>query len=447
MRLDKDGNLYVLEVNSLPSLGEHGSYLIGAKHVGLDFNGVINRLVEVASARYFGTPKPHKINYKDTDSGSMMLSFLTERRDQIERRIENWTQVNSRTSDTIGVQEALRKLSDSLEDIGLKPIPEYTDNPFVKTWQTNTGFSGGTLLIGHLDIPLSREVPSQSFRRDPESLYGEGVGLSRVPLVMVEFVLRGLRHIRRLQRLPLGVMYYTDEGQDCHYSAEIIRQATAQAKQIFVLRPGNPDNKVIVERRGQRRYQLRVETAPKRLGKATRNPEALRWVCVKIEELSKLSSRKDRVAIAASDIKPTAFPMLLPHRVIVTLLVSYGDEKRADLLEDEMREILGKGGVKWELKMLSQRPPMQLRKENRQLAEKLNVVARQWEIPLEQESSLWPTIAGLVPLGAGVVCGMGPVARNLYTPQESVQRISIIQRTLLLAEFLVQELQGIKTRK
>ena len=446
MRLDQEGRLYVLEINSLPSLGEHGSYLIGAEYAGLDFKRVINRLVEVASARYFGTPKPHKINFKDTDSGSLMLSFLTGRRDQIERRIETWTHVNSRSADPIGVQEALKRLNDSLENIGLKPVPEFTDNPFVKTWQTNTGISGGTLLIGHLDIPLTREVPSQSFRRDPEYLYGEGVGLSRSPLVMLEFVLRGLKHIRRLQRLPLGVMYYTDEGQDCIYSADIIQQAASQAKQVFILRPGNPDSKVIVERRGQRRYTLRVETPAKRLGKTTKNPEALRWVCAKIEELSRLSSRKDRVAIAASDIKPTAFPMLLPHRVLVKLLVSYSDEKRADLLENEMRNILGQGGVKWELEMISQRPPLKLRKENRQLFEKFNNVAQFWEIPLEQESSLWPTAAGLIPPGTPVLCGVGPVACNLYTPQESVQRISVIQRTLLLAEFLVQELNEVKVR-
>ena len=58
MRLDKDKNLYLLEVNSLPSLGEHGSYPLGAQQVGLDFEALVNRLVEVASARYFGTPKP-----------------------------------------------------------------------------------------------------------------------------------------------------------------------------------------------------------------------------------------------------------------------------------------------------------------------------------------------------------------------------------------------------
>ena len=32
----------------------------------------------------------------------------------------------------------------------------------------------------------------------------------------------------------------------------------------------------------------------------------------------------------------------------------------------------------------------------------------------------------------------GPVARDLGTPNESVQRIGLIQRTLLLAEFLAR---------
>ena len=42
--MDAAGNLYVLELNSLPSLGEHGSYVIAANHVGLDFAALINRL-------------------------------------------------------------------------------------------------------------------------------------------------------------------------------------------------------------------------------------------------------------------------------------------------------------------------------------------------------------------------------------------------------------------
>jgi hypothetical protein len=108
-----------------------------------------------------------------------------------------------------------------------------------------------------------------------------------------------------------------------------------------------------------------------------------------------------------------------------------------------MREILGKDSVRWELEMLSDRPPMKARPKNRKLAKTLSQVAEQWEIPLKQESSLWPSVAGLIPASTTVVCGLGPVARQLYTPQETIQRISILQRTLLLAEFLVQELRGL----
>ena len=444
MRLDKKGNFYILEVNSLPSLGEHGSYLVGAKHLGLDFTSVVNRLVEAASARYFGTPRPQQVNLKNADPGSLILNFLTQRRDQIERQIAAWTNISSRTYDPVGIRESLNKLSDSLQTIGLKSVKEFTNNPFVKTWETNAGFANGTLLIGHLDVPLGREVPRQGFHRDPEWVYGEGVGLSRAPLVMVEFVLRGLKYIHRLRNLPLGILYYTDEGNDCDCSAEIIRAAASKAKQVLVLRAGNPGNKIITQRRGQRKYVLRVETSPRRIGKANKNPEVLHWVCAKIEKLAKLSSRKERVAVAASNIKTTSFPMLLPHRIVVTLLLSYPEQQLAEVVEKQMRQILGKGEAKWELEILSDRPPMKLSRGNRRLVKDMKEVADKWDIPLDQESSVWPTIGGLVPESTRVVCGLGPVSKQLYTPQEAVQRISILQRTLLLAEFLIRQLEGIK---
>lgn len=52
MRIDAQGDPYVLEINSLPSLGEHGSYVAASEAVGLDFPALVNRLVEVAAAPY-----------------------------------------------------------------------------------------------------------------------------------------------------------------------------------------------------------------------------------------------------------------------------------------------------------------------------------------------------------------------------------------------------------
>ena len=439
MRLDTEGNLHLLEVNSLPSLGEHGSYTIGAQQVGLDFPALVNRLVEVASARYFGTPRPIRIVKKSSDAGQVVMSFLTQRRDQIERRLRTWTNLHSRTSDPIGIQQATTKLNQTLEEVGLKQVEELTDKKTAWTWQTQSGLSDGTLFVGHLDVPLTNEIPIQVFRRTPEWLYGEGIGLSRAPLVMLEFVLKALKSLRQLNSLSLGVLYYADEGRDNIESSDIIRAAAKKAKRVLVLRPGNPQNKVVIERRGWRKYKLVAEDVPARLGKARKKPEILRWVCNKLEDISKLTSRQNRVSIAVSDIHPTTFPMLLPHKVDVTILMSYGDKEKADYTEALIREMLGENGFSCQLEIASDRPAMKNSAANRRLVTNLADVATNWEIPFGHESSLWPSVAGLVPSSIPVVCGLGPVTRDAYTPNEAVERISLLQRTLLVAEFLAKQ--------
>ena len=442
MRLDTEGNLQLLEVNSLPSMGEHGSYTIGAQHVGLDFPALVNRLVEVASTRYFGTPKPVRISKKSSDTGQLVMSFLTQRRDQIERRLRIWTNLHSRTSDPFGIQQATMKLGRTLEEIGLEAVEELTDNKNAWTWQTKSGLTDGTLFVGHLDVALTPEIPMQVFRRTPEWLYGEGIGLSRAPLVMLEFVLKALKSLRKLNSMPIGVLYFADEGRDNIESSNIIRAAAERARRVLVLRPGNPKNKVVIERRGWRKYQLVAEDVPARLGKARKKPEILRWVCNKLEDISKLSSKQNRLSIAVSDIRPTTFPMLLPHKVEATILLSYSDKEIADDTEASIREMLVEYGFRCQLEIISDRPAMKNRSANKRLVADLAEVASNWEIPFGKESSLWPSVAGLVPSSTPVVCGLGPVTKDAYTPNEAVERISLLQRTLLVAEFLAKQAEG-----
>jgi D-alanine-D-alanine ligase len=208
------------------------------------------------------------------------------------------------------------------------------------------------------------------------------------------------------------------------------------------LRAGNPQNKVVTQRRGWRRYQLVVEDTPAQLGKAKKKPDILNWVFGKMRDISKLSSREERVAIAVTDIRPAGFAMLLPHRVKVLLTLSYGNKSIADASENSMREILSSGGFNHQLEAISDRPPLENQTWNKRLAAELAEIAANWEIPFGQESALWPSAAGLVPDSTAVVCGVGPVARDLYTPNEAVERISLLQRTLLIAEFLAKEAKG-----
>jgi D-alanine-D-alanine ligase len=139
-----------------------------------------------------------------------------------------------------------------------------------------------------------------------------------------------------------------------------------------------------------------------------------------------------------SDIATDAFPMRLPHRARIGLQVSYPDAAQADALDTAMRGLIRGGGVQWDLVMVSDRPPMPERRINLPLVTRLKEIATEWEIPLETDSSLWPSAAGLVPDTVPVVCGLGPVSSDLYTSDEAVSRISLVQRTLLLMEYLLE---------
>jgi D-alanine-D-alanine ligase len=194
------------------------------------------------------------------------------------------------------------------------------------------------------------------------------------------------------------------------------------------------------QRRGQRKYQLVVEGPPQRVGQQQKTPDVVGWCIDSLYKLINLSSQKDRLAVAVLDMKTESYRVTLPHRAVVTLVLSYLDPKLADAIEEKIPEILGKKGARWTLEKISDRPPMPKRRGNIQLARTLEAVAQKWDIPIALESSVVPSVGGLVPARVPVLCGLGPVAKSRYTSQEAVNRISIIQRTLLLAEFLVEEL-------
>ncbi|MFT4842337.1 MAG: D-alanine-D-alanine ligase, partial [Candidatus Azotimanducaceae bacterium] len=198
--------------------------------------------------------------------------------------------------------------------------------------------------------------------------------------------------------------------------------------------------RVVTQRRGVRHFDLRVEGPVRKLGQVSKKPEVLRWLWGRLEAACALSSRKERVAVSVGSLKTLAYQNLLPHEVSGTVLVNYLDEKVADRVVVELRNLLeSKDGFKARLSLLTDRPAMVRRSGNEALVAKLGGAAARWELPFDQDSSLLPSVAGLVPAGTPVVCGVGPAATEAFTTHEAVERISVVQKTLLLAQFLMTE--------
>ena len=114
--------------------------------------------------------------------------------------MERWTGVVSRTGDSLGVQAAFHTLDGRLREIGLRPGPKTPTSSLARLWESEAGFAGGTLVIGHLDVPLPEDTPHHRFRREGELLHAEGIAGTRGPLAMLETALRCLRQRRLLKR-------------------------------------------------------------------------------------------------------------------------------------------------------------------------------------------------------------------------------------------------------
>jgi D-alanine-D-alanine ligase len=61
IRIDQHGQPWVLELNSMASLGAGGSYMRAAQAAGYSFEGLVNRIVDVAHERYYHTPAPKAV--------------------------------------------------------------------------------------------------------------------------------------------------------------------------------------------------------------------------------------------------------------------------------------------------------------------------------------------------------------------------------------------------
>jgi D-alanine-D-alanine ligase len=158
-----------------------------------------------------------------------------------------------------------------------------------------------------------------------------------------------------------------------------------------------------------------------------------------LAQLGTLTDRKARVAVVVTELQLDSFPQRAPHAASATIRVSYPTTKTAERIDQQMREILAAKRSGWRLNLIADRPPMPERRANIGLANAAARLADRWEIPLTAEKSVLPSVAGFVPANVPVLCGLGPVAEDINTPSERVSRISLVQRTLLLAQLLVEE--------
>jgi D-alanine-D-alanine ligase len=434
LRMDAQGNFHILEVNSMASLGQGGSYVYAASKIGLDYAALANKLVDVATQRYFGTVVAEKVEEGKPSAEHSIFSNLTLRRDTLEKDIEGWANLASRTDDAVRVGEAVNKLEERFSRLGLKPVEELTNHRSAWTWQTPAGLAGGSLLVLTLDSPVEMGRFPIPFRREPEWLHGEAIATSRAGIACTLAAFSTLRSVRRLRKSRIGVFAYSDEGRGMRYSGELLQRASKSAARVLVMRPGAREGKIVIQRRGFRKYSLAIEGNPVRIGSRKPGTDVLTWLLEKATAVSALSRPSKGLTVSIQDVSTERYGALMPHRVRATVGMAYLDPHTAEIADSELRNIVrpGSKGLRVRIEVLEDRPPFR-RTDGNPVIARLESISQQWKLPFGTDSSLVPSAAGFVPSEIPVVCGLAPAGRDMFTPREGVHRGELLQRALLLA--------------
>ena len=96
IRLDENNKVYLLEINSMASLGATGSYPYAAQVAGYDYKALVNKMLDVAAVRYFASRAfDEKSTGKRVPAHVRIRGFLRSRQTVVEELVKKMMNNNT----------------------------------------------------------------------------------------------------------------------------------------------------------------------------------------------------------------------------------------------------------------------------------------------------------------------------------------------------------------
>ena len=262
IRMDAADNIYLLEVNSMASLGRGGSYVYAAGVAGYDFCALVNRMLDVASVRYF--------------SGNLLSQLPEEKDKRLPLKSRLRTYLRGRQQSTEAILEKLVNIDTHVRNIeGVNKCSELIKSqlaPFNFTSEIYPELEIGNLLFlsnangEELDylilMPIDDSVKMSShenFQTTEHRLYGTSTWENKGGIVTCISAFQALRFARLLRKIRIGVLVITDSAIAGKFSKNIIAQKAGNAKRVISLHGGNVEGSIVTSRSGSASYTYNLK--------------------------------------------------------------------------------------------------------------------------------------------------------------------------------------------
>ncbi len=444
IRLDENDNIYLLEINSMASLGETGSYPTAAKVAGYDFEKLVNRMLDVAAVRYFTTP--HAPAAKGDQKGnvhkaSRLRTFIKTRQQQTEKFLKKLVDANTHVRNVDGVNYCTELISSELSQLGFTQeiFPQLEVGNivyFTNSYKKKLDY----LILLSIDNKI-KLANHENYLEHEQYLEGTGIWQNKGGIAILLSSLQALRFSRNLKKVKLGVLLVTDASIDSKYSKEIIHQKSLNARKVISLSGSSKQGGLILSRSGNASYRFEMKLTNKSASEnVTLTALNFNKALASIIDISRNDSNN---IIAPYDMEFKSNIFKLYAHGYAGISIRHNSPEILSEIEDKIKKIMTQqkrskiyqvqieGGLK--------RPAMLKTENNTLLYQQIEEIARKIDVRISEEHRWSSSDICHIQEDMPKIDGLGPVGEYLPSNNERVIRHSLIERALLLCLLFIED--------
>ena len=435
-RMDEDGRFYVLELNSMASLGVTGSYYTAAKAAGYTYDTLINKILDVATLRYFGESYLESESSEQIESQplrSVIRSYIRSHAVSNETFLEHFVNVNSSVTNLEDVNKLGSMLSKRLEHLGFKVKEHHEFDVGNMLYFTNHDCEeNDVLLLNHLDTWYTNQ-DFTPFYKVGNKLYGSGIAESKGGLVTMLSALQALRFARKLKKIKCGILLISDDSLGGRFSKRLVHDTSKISKYVIELKWGLDNGGIVTSCSGSTRYHIDL-THIRRPDETIK--DVVPDMCRKIIAWKKISDEYSDARITISEFNAKTSFGRAPEYGRLSLESRYMTQKQGEHFDSELRRIAKKKDKsKLDIHITKQvtRDPLEKSENISKFYLLIKKIANHADIKINPVHRYATSSLCDVSQNIPMVGSMGPVGFDYRTPNEHILKDSLIDRGVLLA--------------
>ncbi len=443
IRMDENNNIYILEINSMASLGPTSSYVHAAKVVGYNYKALVNKMLDVAAVRYFAIRSGEEevqLPQKKIPFHIRIRGFLRSRQDTFENLLQRIVNINTYVRNVEGVNELGNLIKKELSYLGFthKVIPQVeVGNLLFFTNSSDNKYH--ILLLGSLDN-RTRISEHEYFRIREQKLYGAGIWSHKGGITALLAALQALKFIRLLKKIRIAILLTTDSSLQGKFSKPHVISKSIPAQYIMSLHGGDVSGSLITSRSGAAAYRCNMHL--QQADESNKVSIASSVFSRLVNSWCELSLDDNRLIIAPYKMEIHTDIMQLYAHGEALLSVRFNDLSDFDTVDKKIRNLIPrrkhKDYLHFQVEGGLSRPPMIETDATVEMWKRIKKIASKLDIQLTKEHRWSSSDICFINDGKPMLDGFGPVGGREQERSEFILRHSLLERASLLAMTLCE---------